>query len=122
MATAENTNEILSEATLEDGVGEDVTHIGLFTDSSAGIFLWGRAITSNVDAIALGEKYRIPPRDVVLTQNLDGGETEAMARRALNGRIEGTLYVSFHTGAPGLTGANESSEIGRVAISAWTVA
>lgn len=124
MATAKNTNEVLSQEASQDAVDAnvDVSYVGLWTESDGGTFLWGHEITTNLVAIALGEKYRIPPEDIVFTQTPDDGETPAMAVRALNGRIEGILYVSWHDGDPGTTGANEvETHFPRVEISDWTV-
>ncbi len=124
MAQAANTNAIQSIAVPAGAVGQDATHVSLWTAARAGSFLWAKAISTNPDALALGERYEIAADALVLNQPTGAGETEAMATRALNGRIAGTLHLQFHTGAPGANGtANVLPALPRVAIAqaAWTL-
>ena len=61
----------------------------------------------------------------MLNQPTGPGETEAMAEKAIRGRISGTLYLQFHTGVPGANGTdNVLPGLPRVAIGEadWTVA
>lgn len=121
---ATNTNAMLSAAAAGAAVGKDCTQVTLWTAAAGGSFLWGQAISTNPTALTLGEKYEIAAGALVLTQPIGPGETEAMARRAITGRIAGTLYLQFHTGAHGANGTdNVLPALARVAIAEadWTV-
>lgn len=124
MATAKNTNELLSSVADSADVGTDITHLGLWDAQTGGNFIIGRAVTGDPDAIAVGEQFRILAETFVITLASDAHSSETMATRGLNGIISGTTYISFHTGDPGKTGANEIAvaRFARVAISDWTVA
>ena len=125
MATAKNTNIVRSIAAPAGAVSDDATHITLWTAQAAGDLLLTLEITTNPDALALGDKYEIAAEALVLTQAAAADETAAMAERAVRGRIAGGVWVQFHTGAPGAAGTdNVIAELGRVQIpqAAWTVA
>ena len=125
MAQATNTNAVNFEPASQEAVdaNADATHVGLWTAETGGLFLWGAAIAGDPAALELGERYRIEPGVLVITQSAGPGETEAMAKRGIAGRIAGTLYVSVHSGDPGVTGENEITQISRASITAanWTV-
>ena len=124
MARGENTNTIESIAAPAGAVGQDCTQVTLWPQAATGTLLWAQAISTDPTALALGEKYEIAAGAIVLTQPTGPGETEAMAQRAIRGRIEGTLYLQFHTGAPGVRGTgNVLPGLPRVAIGEadWTV-
>ncbi len=124
MAQATNTNAIESIAAPAGAVGQDCTHVTLWTAAAAGALLWSRAITTNPDPLALGEPYQAAAGALVIDQPTGPGETEAMAARGIRGRIAGTLYLQFHTGAPGANGTgNVLPALPRVAIreADWTV-
>lgn len=125
MATAKNTNLVRSIAAPAGAVGDDCTHVTLWDAQAAGDLLLSLAITTNPDALVLGDRYELAAEALVLTQNPAAGETAAMAERAVRGRIAGGVWVQFHTGAPGAAGTgNVISELGRteIAQAAWTVA
>ena len=123
MATAVNAAKSFAAADAA-AVGEDATYIGIWTASSGGTFLWGRPITTNRAALVLGQQYQLAAGAVVITQNIGTGETEAMAVRALNGKLAGTLYFAVHDGNTGSNGANEITDIDRISITLneWTIA
>ncbi len=96
MAQATNTNAVLSIAAPAGAVGDDCTHISLWATEVGGDFLRSQAISTDPDALALGERYL----------------------------IAGGVWVQFHTGAPGANGTdNVIDELGRVQIAqaAFTV-
>ena len=72
-------------------------------------------MSNNPDALALGEVYYVAVGGLVITQTAGSNETEAMAIRALRGRLEGTLYLAEHEDDPGNTGANEG-DLARISI------
>ena len=125
MATAKNTNIVRSIAAPAGAVGDDCTHISLWDAANAGNLLGTKAISTDPDALALGEKLEFAAQTLVINQPAGADETAAMAERAVRGKIAGGVWVQFHTGAPGANGTdNVISELNRVAIAqaAWTVA
>ena len=125
MATAKNTNIVRSIAAPAGAVGDDCTHVTLWTAQAAGDLLLSLAITTDPAALALGDKYEIAAEALALTQNPAAGETAALAERMLQGAIAGGVWVQFHTAAPGNAGAdNVIDELGRTGIAEadWTVA
>ena len=117
MAQAANTNIVLSIAAPAGAVGDDCTDISLWSAQNAGDFLGSQAISTDPDALALGERYEIVAGLLLIDQPLGAGETEAMAQRKVNGAIAGGLWVQFHTGAPGNVGTdNVIDELDRVNI------
>ena len=124
MAQATNTNAVLSIAAPAGAVGDDCTHISLWTAEVGGDFLRSQATSTDPDALALGERYQIDAGALVIDQPAAANETAAMAERAARGRIAGGVWVQFHTGAPGANGTdNVIDELGRVQIAqaAFTV-
>ena len=124
MARAANTNVIESTGAPAGAVGQDCTHVSLWPAAAGGTLLWAQAISTDPSALDLGEQYRIAAEALVIDQPTGPGETEAMAERAIRGRIAGTLYLQFHTGAPGANGTgNVLPALPRVAIreADWTV-
>ena len=101
MATAKNTNTVRSIAAPAGAVGDDCTHISLWDAAAAGNPLQSQAISTDPDALALGERYEIAAEALVIGQPAAANETAAMAERAVRGRIAGGVWVQFHTGAPG---------------------
>lgn len=96
MATAKNTNIVRSIAAPAGAVGDDCTHVSLWDAQQAGNLLASKAISTNPEALALGERYE----------------------------IAGGLWVQYHTGAPGVAGGdNIIAELGRTGIpqADWTV-
>ena len=84
-----------------------------------GDLLWQQAIDSSEDpdALALGEKLEMAVGALILEQATATGETEAMAQRACTGRIDGGVYVQWHTGSPGTAGGNNIiTELGRTLV------
>ena len=96
-------------------IGQDGTYIGVYESLSGTDFLAGIQISNDPMALALGEVYYIAASGLAITQTAATNETEAMAQRALRGRLDGTLFYSIHTGDPGTTGANESA-LARVSV------
>ena len=125
MATSKNTNAVQSIAAPAGAVGDDCTHVSLWDAVQNGNLLGPKAISTNPDALALGEKLAIAVEALVLTTPVGVDETAAMAERAARGKVGGGVWVQFHTGAPGANGTdNVIDELGRVAIAQadWTVA
>ena len=117
MAQASNTNAVQSIAAPAGAVGSDCTHISLWTAESGGDFLGSKLISTDPDALALGERYELAAGALVISQPAGTNETAALAERAVRGRIAGGVWVQFHTGAPGNAGAdNVIDELGRVQI------
>lgn len=96
-------------------IGQDGTYVSIWTALTGGDFLAGIQISNNPMALALGEVYYIAASGLAITQTAATNETEAMAQRALRGRLDGTLFYAIHTGDPGTTGANESA-LARVSV------
>ena len=115
---AQNTAAVLFPV---GSAGDDATHYGFWTALAGGTFLGGKAITANVAALGAGERYRFPATMLEITAN-EGDFNDAMANRALDGMIAGTLYISIHDSDPGTTGANEIAGATRQSIAAagWT--
>ena len=125
MATAKNTNIVRSIAAPAGAVGDDCTHVSLWDAAANGNLLGKKAISTDPDALALGEKLEFAAETLVINQPAGADETAAMAERAVRGKIAGGVWVQFHTGDPGANGTdNVISELNRVAIAqaAWTVA
>ena len=100
-----------------------MSHFG--TTETGGTFLQSQAISTNPEALALGEKLEIAAGALVIDQPTAANETEDMSERAVRGRIKDGVWVQWHTGAPGTAGTtNAISELGRteIAESAFTVA
>ena len=123
MATAKNTAAAESIAAPQGAVGEDCSHITLWSAAAAGDHLWSQAINTDPDALALGQRLSIAAEAIVITQNPGPGETAKMAVRANQGRVAGGVWVQFHSGAPGAAGTdNIIAGLDRVQIAAagWT--
>ena len=124
MAQAANTNAVNTPAAPAGAVGDDCTHVGFWSAATGGSFLGRQAISTNPDALTLGERYTFPAGSLVITQPAGTNETEAMAQRAAGGKVAGGVWISYHTGDPGTTGAdNTITELGRVSVPAadWTI-
>ena len=115
MAVARNSAEISWPGATGTAIGQDGTYVGLNSALSGGDFYAGIQISNDPMPLALGEVYYIAASGLAITQTAATNETEAMAQRALRGRLLGTLYYSIHTGNPGTTGANESA-LARVSV------
>lgn len=125
MATAKNTNIVRSIAAPAGAVGDDCTHVSLWDAAANGNLLGKKAISTDPDALALGEKLEFAAETLVINQPAGADETAAMAERAVRGKIAGGVWVQFHTGDPGANGTdNVISELNRVSVAqgAWTVA
>ena len=124
MAQASNTNAVQSIAAPAVAVGDDCTHISLWSMETGGDFLQSQAISTDPAALALGERYELAAGALLIEQTAGTNETAAMAERAVRGRIAGGVWVQFHTGAPGASGSdNVIDDLGRVQIAqaAFTV-
>ena len=125
MATARNNTAVSSIAAPSGAVGDDSTIVSFWTTETGGDYLDDGTISTNPDALALGDTYSIAVNAITFTQNPTGNETEAMAMRKLTGAVAGGLWVQFHTGDPGANGtSNAISELGRVQVTQaqWTIA
>ena len=125
MATARNNTAVSSIAAPSGAVGDDSTIVSFWTTETGGDYLDDGTISTNPDALALGDTYSIAVNAITFTQNPTGNETEAMAMRKLTGAVSGGLWVQFHTGDPGANGtSNAISELGRVQVTQaqWTIA
>ena len=80
------------------------------------MFLGRQAISTNPDALTLGQQYEIAAGSLDLDMAVGtSGLTEAMLIRALNGMIGARVWVGVHTGDPGANGtANLVTDIGRI--------
>ena len=122
MAEASNTAAIEFPPPTSDW--DDPTHVGLFATSDGTVFLGSSALTDDVDAPTTGAAVSFAANALEI-EVPDGELASQGSNRAVNGIINGTVYVSLHSASPGSTGTNELSGNGyaRVAIasSAWTV-
>ena len=116
MARAVNTNVVQSVAVPAGSVGSDCTHISLWDAETSGTFLWGTAITGNPSPLGSGEGYEFAAGALVINQPVDTGGTEAMARRAVMGRVAGGVWVQYHSGAPGSAGTSNVITLARTQI------
>ena len=101
----------------------NITHVGLHLGSSGTDgFLVAIPLEVAV-ALPMSDEHEIVVDDLVIDQPTATGETDAMAERALEGRIAGTMYGSLHSADPGITGANEISLQSRAVItnSLWDI-
>ena len=125
MATARNNVAVSSIAAPTGAVGDDATIVSFWTTETGGSYLDDGTISTNPDALALGDTYSIAINAITFTQNPTGNETEAMAMRKLTGAVSGGLWLQFHTGDPGNNGtSNAIGELGRVQVTQaqWTIA
>ena len=105
-ATAKNTVAVQSAAAQSGAVGEDATWINLWSALTGGNNLGRQAITGNPAALALGDRYELAADALVFTQPDGAGETNHMSERKLRGAILGGVWVSWHTGDPGVNGTD----------------
>ena len=118
-ATASNTAAVQSAAAPAGAVGDDATWINTWDALTGGNSLGRQSISTNPDALALGDRYEFPAGDLVFTQPEGTGETNHMSERKLRGAVDGGVWVSWHTGDPGAAGtANTITEIARTPIAA----
>lgn len=124
MATVRNSAIIDSEAAASAAVGEDVTHLSLWSASSSGSLLAQVSLSNNPDALVLGQRIRIAAGAILRTHTASSGFTEESARRDLRGWISGGIWVQYHDGSPGANGNNNVMNIARTSVPAgsWTVA
>ena len=117
MASATNNTVIRSIPAPSSAVGEDCTRISLWDAANAGNLLGDQAITNNPDPLVLNEQYELAAGVIVMNQAAGAGETDAMAERALKGKIgDGDLYVQYHDGAVGDGTTNVIAGLGRTQI------
>ncbi len=126
MASVTHNNDILSGVVEADQVGDDATHYGVYDGDPAadppGNFLFGGSFTNDLDAAGLGDRWRLLAGEIVYTQAPAAGESEVSARRKLRGLIDGGLWVTFHSGNPGITGVNRIEvTAAEVAEPGWTI-
>ncbi len=125
MASATNTNEVLSIATPAGAVGDDCTWVSGWDAETGGNFLFRKSISTNPAPLALGDRYRLQAGTLTLVYNPSVDETDDMAERAIRGKIANGMWIQYHTANPGSSGSsNAISELGRtnIAQSAFTVA
>lgn len=139
-ASAVNVGNLDSARATAADVGKTVSHVSLWSALTLGDFLVWFPIHANsfgehanaVQELVAEAQYRIAHRDLRLTQaatqNLDAAqgtvylETIKMAERAINGRINGDIFVQFHDGNPGSAGtANVIAGLGRVQVDSFSV-
>lgn len=116
MATATTNRNIESVGAPAGAVGQDITHVSIWSASTGGDLLAQGAITNNPDAFELGEKARILSGWVMFRQNSGTGETDELQERKLAGAIGTGVYVQWHTGAPGAAGTSNVASISRTQI------
>ena len=120
-ASASNTNVVQSAAALAGAVGDDATHIAAWDGDTPGTdnLLGSQAISTDPDALALGDRYQFAAGMLVITQPEGPGETNHLSERKARGAVAGGVWVSWHTGAPGANGtANRITEIASTEIAA----
>ena len=101
MATASNTSAVQSNQTPLAGVGQDCTHVSLWDSETGGNGLDWAAISTDPDALQLGERLQIAAGALVITQPQGTNESGAYAVRGVNGKIAGGVWVQWHTASPG---------------------
>ena len=117
MAILANTNAVDFQAADAAAVGEDATHVGLYSAANGGDFYGARPIPTDPAALVLGDMYQLPAGMVRITLPR-GNFEEPFAVRILNLAAALTLYAAVHDGA---AVGNEITDVDRVAISVWTV-
>ena len=110
MATATNSNNLDFAA---GSVGDDATHVHLYTASSGGDLLWAISLTGNPAALTANQFYRVEAGDLTFTQNTGTGESEDSAVRALRGRFEPTAYLAA---ADGMSVSDELTPPARIQV------
>ena len=122
MATATTNAEVAWQGAPAGAVGQTAAWVGIWSALTGGTFYAGVQVTNSPSALALGEVYYIAAGGLVITQTAASQEAEVSAQRALRGRLGGvtgaveTLYYAIHTGDTGNTGANELTQLARVAV------
>ena len=100
-------------------VGEDASWINAWSALNGGNNLGRQAISTDPDALALGDRYELDADALVLTQPEGPGETNHMSERKIRGAVLGGIWISWHTDDPGPDGAdNLVTGIARTPISA----
>lgn len=98
----------------------DATHFSYWDAANGGNCLWASttAITNNPDALGSGDKYEIASGTRLFTvPNPSNGGTNRMAERQANGMKASSIWVQYHSGAPGAAGtANVISTVARTEI------
>ena len=120
---AVNTAIVTSVGAPAGAVGDDCTHVSLWSAAVDGDYLHSQAISTNPDALTLGAQFQIAADELVINQAAAANEQNAMVIRKLNGAIAGGVWIQYHTGAPGADGTDNVIAIARteIAESAWTV-
>ena len=105
-ANASNTNVVQSIAAPAGAVGDDCTDISVWDGSTPGTdnLLGSQGISTDPDALALGDRYQFAAGALVITQPEGTGETSHLSERKVRGAVEGGVWVTWHTGAPGALG------------------
>ena len=123
MATQTNTNVEPMPNTVPVGtVGSNIQWVGVWSDISKTTFLM-RIDVTDVNGLVLGSTVRIPAGMITFTYTPAATETNGLARRALDGIIEGGVGITMHSGDPGSDGtANELTGlgVGSIAENEWT--
>ena len=88
MGVARNTGEWAWEGASGLSIGQDAMWVGIHTALTGGDFLLGIQLSNDPAALALGEVYYIAALGLAITQTAATNETEAMAQRALRGRLD----------------------------------
>ena len=126
MATATYNQEVLTpQATT--GTTETITHYTIQTTASGvGAIVGKNTLTNTSTALSLGERYRVPANDIVITQPAGPNLPASGAMYVLSEVVDATLYLAQHTGDPGTDGSNEATYSGysRTALAPanWTIA
>ena len=119
MAQAANNAAITSIAAPTGAVGDDVTHISLWTVETGGSLLQWTLIDSseNPDPLALGDTYVLAIGALVIESDVVTNMTETMAQRSATGKVAGGVWIQYHTGSPGVNGtANVITDLGRAQV------
>ena len=118
-ATASLTTAVQSAAAPLGAVGEDATWINVWSALTGGNNLGRQAISTDPDALALGDRYEFAAGALVFTQPEGTGETNHMSERKVRGVVLGDVWISWHTGDPGTNGtANSVTGIPRTPVAA----
>ena len=117
MAQAENTAVI--QFPTPSGTWQDPTQVALFTASTGGTAIYTDSLDSNVDAPVTGADVEFAAGTLVV-EIPNGNASNAGAQRAVNGFIDGTLYVGLLQASNTELSGNSYARVA-IADSAWTV-
>ena len=105
MATATYNSTVTSTAAPAGEVGQTISHVALWDDTSRTNLIMTFALTSTQSALTLGQSINIAANAWVWTFT----STQLFAfgeRECLHGIFRANRYLSYHTGNPGGSGTS----------------